>query len=452
MPSRPLASVIVPVWRDPEPLARLLPMLTARDADLIVAVPFGEAPQYAALLASRPGVRIVEAPRGRAAQMNAGAAAADGRWLLFLHADSQPDPDWQTALHEAEARPDVVGGAFRFALESRDPRARILEAAVLMRVRLLQLPYGDQGIFVRKRIFDAIGGYADLPLMEDIDLVRRLRAKGRLYLSRRRIVTSARRWERDGWLRRSAANLTLAARFMLGAPPARLAQRYFGRQSRALLVMGRAPWREGKTRLQPPDGSSHAALREALFFDTLEAAGAMREVDRLIACEPAAELQAMRDAAGPSWDVIAQRGRTLGDRMSHAFDDAFRLGYEAVVLIGSDLPDLPAAILASAHAHLAGGDDRVVIGPAADGGYYLIGLTRRHPELFSDIDWGTNQVFSQTRDAAARAALPLVLVPPWHDVDTMDDLVHLTARVSPGAAASRTRGWVRAHTTTENAE
>jgi rSAM/selenodomain-associated transferase 1 len=319
----------------------------------------------------------------------------------------------------------------------------MLEAAVRLRVHLFDVPYGDQAIFVRRTTFNALGGYADLPLMEDVELVRRLRCLGPLLHVPASVTTSARRWERDGWMRRSATNVWLLTRFLLGASPARLAQRYAGRRRTAAVMMGRAPWCGGKTRLHAGDDESHAALREALFFDTLDAVRAVPQADHLVACTPADETPRLRTVVGPGVDVFAQRGRSLGEAMVHVVEDVFRLGYESVVIVGSDLPDLPASHIASACLRLAEPGDRVVLGPATDGGYYLIGLKAPHPELFDGIDWSTSRVLAQTTAAAARAAVPVVQLAPWDDVDEAADLQRLSAR--PGASAPRTRAWVGQH-------
>jgi rSAM/selenodomain-associated transferase 2/rSAM/selenodomain-associated transferase 1 len=444
MPSAPLATVVIPVWRDRDALAGLLGSLEPTDAvEVVVGVPSGEGAAFRDLRHAGGPVTIAEAPRGRAAQMNAAAARAAGRWLVFLHADSRLPADWLDVIRQADAEPSTAGGAFRFALDSGDLRARVLERGVALRVRLLQLPYGDQGIFVRHAVFDRLGGFADLPIMEDVDFVRRLRGAGALLFARSPVTTSARRWEREGWLRRSLSNLALMARYTLGASPARLAQRYFRRRRAALVVMARAPWVEGKTRIQGIDPQAHAALREALLLDTLEASRAFGAADHVVACDPPGEIEAMRRLAGEAADVFAQRGSSLGERMAHAFEDAFRLGYEAVLLVGSDLPDLPPAPLESALGRLSGGTDCVVLGPASDGGYYLIGLSRPHTALFERIPWSTSAVLAQTRAAAARLGLPVYEVDEWRDVDSLRDLDRLRDAASSGAR--RTRAWIARH-------
>ncbi len=175
-------------------------------------------------VAELTGPRLITAPRGRGSQLAAGAAAARGQWLLFLHADTRLEEGWEAAVGAALARPEVAHH-FRFALDDASPQARRLEAAVAWRCRWLALPYGDQGLLIARALYDAVGGYAPIPLMEDVDLVRRL-GRARLAALPARAVTSATRWRRDGWWRRSARNLTTLSLYFAGVPPERLARFY----------------------------------------------------------------------------------------------------------------------------------------------------------------------------------------------------------------------------------
>ncbi|MBS7792106.1 TIGR04283 family arsenosugar biosynthesis glycosyltransferase [Roseococcus sp. SDR] len=175
-------------------------------------------------VADLAGVRLVTAPRGRGTQLAAGAAAARGEWLLFLHADTRLDAGWETAVEAALARADQAH-FFRFALDDESPQARRLEAAVAWRCRRLALPYGDQGLLISRALYDAVGGFHPIPLMEDVDLVRRL-GRARLAEMPACAITSAARWRRDGWWRRSARNLMTLGLYFAGVPPERLARFY----------------------------------------------------------------------------------------------------------------------------------------------------------------------------------------------------------------------------------
>ena len=218
-----MISVILPVFRDADALRLTLrdAAKDAKNAEIIVSATDEDRDALAGLRAARPDVIWIEGPRGRARQMNAGAAVARGSWLVFLHADTRLPSGWQRAIESAE-QAGAVAGCFQFALESKHPFARVIEAGVRLRVAVLGLPYGDQAIFVRRDVFESLGGYADIPIMEDVDLVRRLRVTGRLLPASYRAVTSARRWERDGWVRVTARHLRLILLYFAGVSPERL--------------------------------------------------------------------------------------------------------------------------------------------------------------------------------------------------------------------------------------
>jgi len=223
----PSVSVIVPVLHDAARLEGLLSRLAGRSRWCEVIVANGDAGDAAVrrIRARRPDVVWVDSEPGRGRQMNAGAARATGAWLLFLHADARPDPGWTDAIGRAEAA-GAVGGCFRLRIDARRWQARVIEAGVRWRVRWLGVVYGDQAIFVRRDLFRQLGGYRPIPVMEDADLVRRIRARGRFRPSSAGVTVSARRWERDGWWRRTAANLRILVLHLAGRSPERLAAMY----------------------------------------------------------------------------------------------------------------------------------------------------------------------------------------------------------------------------------
>ena len=219
-------SVVVPVLDDAAAAGRLLAQFPVDTTIELLLVDGGCDPALDALAGARPDARVIRAAAGRGRQLDAGAAAASGEWLWFLHADSRVPAAWREVF--ARAGPEVRGGWFRFALDSRAWQARTLERLVAWRVHVFRLPYGDQGIFARRAVFERLGGFGGRPLMEDVAFARRLVRDGPVAEPSLALETSARRWERDGWLRRSLRNLSLLALYTVGVSPERLV-RWYGR-------------------------------------------------------------------------------------------------------------------------------------------------------------------------------------------------------------------------------
>jgi rSAM/selenodomain-associated transferase 2 len=176
-------------------------------------------------IASAFGARTLSAPRSRGGQLAAGIKAATGAWLLLLHADTRLDPTWRDAARAHIAAGTARAGWFRFELDSDDARARRLERLVAWRCRVMALPYGDQGLLVHRNLLSEVGGIRPIPLMEDVDLARRLGRK-RLVGLDAAAITSATKWQRDGWLRRSFYNQSCLALYFIGLPPRHIARLY----------------------------------------------------------------------------------------------------------------------------------------------------------------------------------------------------------------------------------
>lgn len=194
-------------------------------AEIIVAD--GGSGDETAAVARAAGARVVAAPRGRGTQLAAGAAASTGAWLLFLHADCRLASGWEGAVRAFMAAPgaECRAGYFALALDDPAPAARRLERFVAWRCRALALPYGDQGLLIARSLYDAVGGFAAIPLMEDVDLARRL-GRRRLAPIPACVVASARRYREDGYIRRSLRNLLCLSLYFAGIAPQRIARLY----------------------------------------------------------------------------------------------------------------------------------------------------------------------------------------------------------------------------------
>jgi rSAM/selenodomain-associated transferase 2 len=214
-------SVVIPALDEADGIAEAVASARAPDVEVIVVD--GGSSDDTAARAKSAGARVIRAPRGRARQLEAGAREAQGDALCFLHADTRLPQGYADAVVRALADPAVAGGAFRLRFDERTRGLRWIERLAHWRVRWLGLPYGDQALFTRRETLAAIGGIPQVPILEDLDMVRALKRRGRLALLSQEAVTSARRYLAGGPWRTALRHLAVALGGSLGVDRARLA-------------------------------------------------------------------------------------------------------------------------------------------------------------------------------------------------------------------------------------
>ncbi|MGH7548356.1 MAG: TIGR04283 family arsenosugar biosynthesis glycosyltransferase [Gemmatimonadales bacterium] len=223
-----MIGIVIPALNEESYLPGLLADLEglAREVPLDVVVADGGSTDGTVACARALGARTIIAPRGRSRQLNAGAAAARGRWLLFLHADCRMPPDTRGALLAAlRGEPQLEAAVFRFAIDLPRGWKRFIEIGQALRERLYGLPYGDQGLLIRRELFSSLGGFPDIAIMEDVAMIRRLERRGvKWQRLRAPLLTSGRRYLAGGPLRTWLKHALLIALYAAGVSPRRLAR------------------------------------------------------------------------------------------------------------------------------------------------------------------------------------------------------------------------------------
>jgi len=218
-------SIIIPVLNEASNLSRVLPCLAFRPEVEIVVVD-GGSQDGSADVAGRYNAKVIHTTPGRAQQMNLGAANAEGKILLFLHADTGLPEQFQILVEQTLTRPGVIAGAFDLKINGRQWGLRWVEWGVYWRSRLCQLPYGDQAIFLTVETFHTLGGFPDLPIMEDFVFVQHLKKLGQVAMAPASVLTSGRRWQRHGVLKTTLVNQIIILGYVLKVPTQTLARWY----------------------------------------------------------------------------------------------------------------------------------------------------------------------------------------------------------------------------------
>jgi rSAM/selenodomain-associated transferase 2/rSAM/selenodomain-associated transferase 1 len=422
--------IVIPVLNEGAALTEKLQALQglrAQGAELVVVDGGSTDDSWAR---ARPWVdRLLCSPSGRATQMNAGAAEMPGSSpvaLLFLHADTQLPADALPAI--TQALNSHAWGRFDVQLDSKDKRLRIVEFMMNLRSRFSGIATGDQTMFVSTEAFRTVGGFPDQPLMEDIELSSRLLKISRPACLRQRVRTSARKWEKGGVRRTIMLMWRLRLAYFFGAKPEELSLDYGYRPrplaaAAHLAILAKAPVPGfAKTRLIPLLGAWGAARAQRQFtLQAIDTAQQARTGAVTLWCAPDAEqhfFRALKKHFGIA--CVAQPSGDLGERMRRCAEQHFsNADAPPLLIMGTDCPVLSPGRLQEAARSLVVHDACLI--PAEDGGYVLLGLKKMIPEVFSNIEWSTPRVFSQTQERLAQAGASVAFLPTLWDIDEPHD-------------------------------
>lgn len=224
--ARARISIIIPVLNETANRIKSTLASVQNVENVEVIVVDGGSHNETVAIAQSWGVKVLSSTAGRACQMNAGVTAATGDILLFLHADTSLPARFEKLVPLTLAQPGTVAGAFELKIDSPMRSLRLIEKMVNLRSRFFSLPYGDQAIFLKASVFQDVGGFPDLPIMEDFELICRLKRLGRVAIIPTPVLTSARRWQKLGVLKTTLINQIVILGYLLGVPPSQLVKLY----------------------------------------------------------------------------------------------------------------------------------------------------------------------------------------------------------------------------------
>jgi rSAM/selenodomain-associated transferase 2/rSAM/selenodomain-associated transferase 1 len=446
--SQPLLKVsfILPVLNEAHLIVNQLQRLQCyRDSGHEIIVVDGGSYDGTPGLATPLADLMLQTGPGRSLQMNAGANYANGNLLLFLHADTCLPGKVDKLLEQRIAQAKSPWGWFDIRLSNTAFVYRLIGRAMTLRSRLTGVCTGDQALFVDTELWGRVGGFAAVPLMEDVEISKRLRRHAKPLCISEQAVTSSRRWQDKGVFRTIFLMWWLRLLYFLGVNPDYLVKQYYpqGIKPNAaveyqypgarVLVFAREP-RLGavKTRLQGVIGKERAlALHEAMIA-RVTATVTQSQLAPMALWVSSNKHHKLFLSICNIKDIFEQSGEDLGQKMAHAVATTLSdNSTNTVLLIGADCPSIDHSYLASALDKLAEEDLDAVVGPAEDGGYVLMGLKAPAPELFRGIEWGADTVLRVTLQRLQDNGLRYHLLDQRWDVDRAEDLDRLAGLVPP---------------------
>ena len=439
-------SIIIPVLNEEEILRSSLDSLQIlrKDDCEIIVVDGGSSDRSPEIARPRADKFLMTRP-GRAHQMNVGAQHSQGEILIFLHADSQISSRAVRQMIKKTSSLNYFWGWFRLAFDNPSPSFFIISFFMMLRSKVTKICTGDQTIFISSRLFKSIGGFPSIPIMEDVAISKILRVHAIPIELRIQTFSSARRWEQKGVCRTIVFMWYLRLLYWAGVSPDKLVAKYYPEKTGKgpteklqvtykypnidILLFARLPvLGKVKTRLKSALSSIEIlALYEAMLkrIVSLLNESNLAEVQLWLDNNPSNENKFVADLPW-HFKMNEQVGRDLGDKMNFAINKSLvSNNSKCALLLGSDCPALTLEYVDNALCLLNEGA-QLVLGPAEDGGYVLIGVNKSYPELFQGIQWGTDKVLEETILKAKSIGVDYVCLEPLWDVDRPDDIGRLS--------------------------
>lgn len=414
-----MISVIIPTLNEEKNIGKITDNI--RNCDL----PFGERAEIIVSdggstdktekIAEEKGVRTVKSQKGRGKQINRGIEASEGDIILILHADTAIEKDIFLKIYEA-VNSGASWGCCRIKMDSSKRIYRVGEMVSNLRA-LSGICFGDQGMFFTRSHLVRFGKFPEIPLMEDYEYSLRMKRLGiKPVVADTYLTASVRRFEKYGPVRSGINMYRLRHLYRMGETPENLLSMYDAKKDCAVIVFAKVPMKGfSKTRLEGNGNIDPLKLSGYYLEDALENA-------ERSGCERFAAITPM----GLSYRInipeerkFSQEGQDLGERMKNAMEHVLKMGYRKVILIGTDVPEATYEDIDRACSLLD--DSDIVAGPVKDGGYWLIGLKKMYPELFS-MEYSHDRVFEDTRKIAESLGLKVNVLHEISDTDTEDDL------------------------------
>lgn len=418
-------SIIIPMFNEEYYIGKNIESVRGRIPEAEIIAVDGGSSDDSLNICVRKNLKVINSKRSRGIQLHEGAKAANGNILCFLHADTRL-PDNALKLLDEFFKKDEnkicrfkLGFDFEYWLLNNYSKFSEYDSVFTR--------FGDMCIIVRKDLYFKVGGFQDWNFMEDVDFLRKASLESKVTVLPSYVISSARTFVKYGFIKKQILNGLMLTKYLLGFRKFTGQNEYYSQKVKnsraAIIVFVRYPI-EGKvkTRLAATLGNHYAnEFYKIISYKAISEVKQIRKSHKYIFYSDECEKEQIKKWLGMRFFYSKQDGKSLGERMSNAFLKLFSHGVDKAIIVGTDIPDLTNRLIEEAINRLDSYD--IIIGPAKDGGYYLLGMKKFYHSLFEEIEYSTPSVLSQTIKKIERLGLKYFFLPELNDIDTEVDLV-----------------------------